>query len=65
VPGLGYTVNGGIASAAMDFQNSHETIWCGNVNKEGYILPEDNNVPKEYLDGIKYGSPAGLMQIMR
>ena len=65
VPGLGYTVNGGIASAAMDFQNAHETIWCGNVNKEGYILPEDYNVPKEYLDGIKYGSPAGLMQIMR
>ena len=54
-----------MASTAMDFQNSHETVWCGFGNpwkRKPYL---DNNAPKEYLDGVKYGSPGGLMMIMR
>jgi hypothetical protein len=64
VPGLGHIWNG-VASMAMDFQNNHETVWSGfgNPNKAGPMF--DNNVPKQYLDGTKYGSPAGLMMILR
>jgi hypothetical protein len=64
VPGLGRTWDG-VASMAMDFQNSHETIWCGFGNpwkRKPYI---DSNVPKEYFNGAKYGTPAGLMEILR
>jgi hypothetical protein len=25
----------------------------------------DSNTPKEYMDGVKYGGPAGLMQILK
>jgi Protein of unknown function (DUF1329) len=64
VPGLGSSWDG-VASSAMDFQNSHETIWSGFGNpwkRKPYL---DHNAPKEYLDGVKYGSPGGLMMIMR
>jgi hypothetical protein len=64
VPGMGRMWQG-VASSAMDFQNQHETVWCGFGNpwkRNPYI---DVNVPKEYFDGVKYGSPAGLQQIMR
>ena len=64
VPGIGRMWQG-VASSAMDFQNQHETVWCGFGNpwkRNPYI---DVNVPKEYFDGVKYGSPGGLQQIMR
>jgi hypothetical protein len=64
VPGLGSSWDG-VASAAMDFQNSHETVWCGFGNPWKRKPFLDNNAPKEYLDGVKYGSPGGLMMIMR
>jgi hypothetical protein len=38
------------------------------IRPEGlpYFKPYlDSNAPKEYYDGVKYGSPSGLMQIMR
>ncbi|MGH7916291.1 MAG: DUF1329 domain-containing protein [Candidatus Binataceae bacterium] len=55
----------GIAAMAWDLQNTHETIWSswGNKNKRSHYL--DSQVPKQYLNGVKYGSPSGLMQIMR
>jgi len=49
----------------MDFQNSLETIWSGFGNPGGHKLFLDHNAPAEYLDGVKYGSPGGLMMIMR
>jgi len=64
VPGLGWTWDG-VSSMAMDFQNSHETVWSGFGNpwkRKPYL---DNNAPKEFFNGVKYGTPAGLMQIMR
>jgi hypothetical protein len=64
VPGYGRMWDG-VASMAMDFQNSHETIWSGFGNPQRRKPYLDANTPKEYLDGIKYGSPGGLMQIMR
>jgi hypothetical protein len=65
VPGLGKSWNEIPSSTAMDFQNQHATIWSsfGNPRKIGGYL--NNQAPKEYLDGVKYGSPAGLMMIMR
>jgi hypothetical protein len=52
-------------SMAWDVQNTHATIWSsyGNPKLAGAYL--DFNSPKEFFDGVKYGSPAGLMQIMR
>ncbi len=64
VPGLGSSWDG-IASAAVDFQNQHETIWSGTAGKDGAWGYLGINSPKEYLDGVKYGSPGGLMTIMR
>jgi hypothetical protein len=64
VPGYGHMWEG-VSSSAMDFQNSHQTIWCGFGNpwkRKPYL---DGNAPKEYFNGVKYGSPSGLMQIMR
>jgi Protein of unknown function (DUF1329) len=64
VPGYGHMWEG-VSSSAMDFQNSHQTIWCGFGNpwkRKPYL---DGNAPKEFFNGVKYGSPSGLMQIMR
>jgi hypothetical protein len=50
---------------AYDLQNTHMTVWCGYANA-GKLFPYiDNEAPKEYMNGVKYGNPAGLMQIMR
>jgi hypothetical protein len=64
VPGYGHMWDGA-ASMAMDLQNSHATIYSsfGNPAKRGPYV--DANVPKEYMDGVKYGSPSGLMMILR
>ena len=64
VPGLDSSRDG-VASAATDFQNSRETVWCGFGNPWKRKTYLDNNAPKEYLDGVKYDSPGGLMMIMR
>ena len=64
VPNIGTSWDG-VSSMAMDFQNQHETVWSGFGNpakKKPYL---GINAPKEYMDGVKYGSPGGLMQIMR
>jgi len=64
VPGLGRTWDG-VASMAWDLQNTHATVWSGFGNpwkRKPYL---DHNAPKEYFDGVKYGSPAGLSQILR
>lgn len=65
VPGGGYRWRDIAESTAMDLQNHHETIWSsyGNPNKQGAYL--DLQSPKEYLNGTMYGSPSGLMQILR
>jgi hypothetical protein len=64
VPGLGDAWDG-VSSMAMDFQNQHETVWSGFGNPAKRKPYLDNNVPKEYTDGVKYGSPGGLQMIMR
>jgi hypothetical protein len=64
IPGLGPSWTT-VSSMAMDFQNSHETIWSdyGNPKQTGFYF--DHNAPAQYLDGVKYGSPGGLMMIER
>jgi hypothetical protein len=41
------------------------TIWSswGNQNQRTHYF--NHEAPAEYLNGVKYGSPAGLMQILR
>jgi len=55
----------GVSSMAMDFQNQHETVWSGFGNPSSTKPYLDTNAPAEYMDGVKYGSPGGLQQIMR
>jgi len=55
----------GIAAMAWDLQNTHMTIWSswGNKNQKSHYI--NDQAPAEYLNGVKYGSAAGLMQIMK
>ena len=63
-PPLGPTIDG-VASVAYDLQNTHMTVWCGYANA-GKLFPYiDFEAPREYMNGVKYGSPSGLMQILR
>jgi hypothetical protein len=64
VPGLGHTWDG-VSSMAWDLQNQHMTLWSGFGNPMKIKPYLNNNAPKEYFNGVKYGSPAGLMQIMQ
>jgi hypothetical protein len=64
VPGLGHTWDG-VSSMAWDLQNTHMTLWSGFANPMKVKPYLDFNAPKEYFNGVKYGSPAGLMQILR
>jgi hypothetical protein len=64
VPGLGDAWDG-VSSMAMDFQNQHETVWSGFGNPAKRRPYLDSNAPKEFTDGVKYGSPGGLQMIMR
>jgi uncharacterized protein DUF1329 len=64
VPGLGHTWDG-VASMAWDLQNVHMTVWSGFGNPGTHKPYIDFNAPKEYFNGVKYGSPGGLMQILR
>jgi len=64
VPNLGTSING-VSSVAYDLQNTHMTVWCGYANpwkKKPYI---NSQAPKEFYNGAKYGTPGGLMQILR
>lgn len=62
--GLGTTI-GGITSAAWDVQNDHASLYLDVANplKRGPYV--NKQVPSEYLDGAKYGTPGGLMMILR
>jgi len=64
IPNLGTSLNG-VSSVAYDLQNTHMTVWCGYANpwkKKPYI---NSQAPKEFYNGVKYGTPGGLMQILR
>jgi hypothetical protein len=64
VPQLGTSLNG-VASVAYDFQNTHMTVWCGFANPAKRLPYIDSEAPKEYYNGVKYGTPGGLMMILR
>jgi hypothetical protein len=64
IPNLGHSGRG-VSSTAYDLQNTHMTVWCGFANpsrRQPYI---NSQAPKEFFNGIKYGTPGGLMQILR
>ncbi|MGH7837294.1 MAG: DUF1329 domain-containing protein, partial [Candidatus Binataceae bacterium] len=65
VPGLGKSWNEIPSSQAIDFQNQHMTIWSsyGNPHKRAAYI--NQQAPKEFMDGVRYGSPSGLQMIMR
>jgi hypothetical protein len=64
IPKLGHSGHG-VSSVAYDLQNTHMTVWCGFANpwkRQPYI---NFQAPKEFFNGVKYGTPSGLMQILR
>lgn len=64
VPELGRTL-GGVTAISWDMQNTHATYWAGMGNPWKRLPYIDSQVPVQYRDGAKYGSPSGLMQILR
>jgi hypothetical protein len=64
IPKLGNSLNG-VASVAYDLQNTHMTVWCGFANQWKRQPFIDSQVPAQWLNGAKYGTPGGMMQIMR
>lgn len=64
VPELGRTL-GGVTAISWDMQNTHGTYWAGMGNPWKRLPYIDSQAPAQYRDGTKYGSPAGLMQILR
>lgn len=65
VPGVGRVITNSVGAASYDLQNAHATYWSSAGNPKGADPLFDSDVPAEYHDGIKYGSPAGLMQILK
>jgi hypothetical protein len=65
VPGGGYQWKDIAESMAWDLQNTHATIWSSYGNRKLAPAYLDFEAPKQYFDGIKYGAPAGLSQILR
>jgi len=55
----------GIAAMSWDLQNTHMTVWSswGNKNARSHYI--NRAAPAEYLNGTRYGAPAGMMQILR
>jgi Protein of unknown function (DUF1329) len=67
VPNIGHQWKSIPEAVAWDVENSHQTVWSDHGHpdwKHGGMLI-DQNVPQDYLNGVKYGSPSGLMQILR
>ena len=52
-------------STAWDLQAKHMTIWSSYGNPTRTAAYLDDKAPGEYLNGVKYGTPGGLMEIMR
>jgi hypothetical protein len=59
IPNIGHSWSG-VSSAAIDFQNSHETIFSSKGQPYLGI-----NAPVQYRDGVRYGSPSGMSMILR
>ncbi|MGH7933080.1 MAG: DUF1329 domain-containing protein [Candidatus Binataceae bacterium] len=65
VSGLGRVITNAVGAGTWDIQNTHASYWssAGNARMEEPLFNDD--APAQYHDGIRYGSPSGLMQIMR
>jgi Protein of unknown function (DUF1329) len=65
VPQLDRVITNVVGAATWDLQNAHASYWssAGNPTQTEPFLNQD--APDEYHDGVKYGSPSGLMQILR
>jgi len=65
VPGVGRAITNSVGAASYDLQNTHGTYWSSAGNPRGQDPLFDSEAPAYYHDGVRYGSPAGLSQIMR
>ena len=61
VPGGGYIPNIRGVNWMIDFQNLHASY--AHVGRDYFTV--NQNVPKQYYDVSRYGSPAGLSKIMK
>jgi hypothetical protein len=65
VPQLGRTITNVVGAATWDLQNSHASYWSSAGNLRHLEPHLNENAPVQFHDGVKYGSPSGLMQIMK
>jgi hypothetical protein len=65
VPGVGRAITNSVGAASYDLQNTHGTYWSSAGNPRGEDPLFDSDAPAYYHDGVRYGSPAGLSQLMR
>jgi hypothetical protein len=65
VPGLGRVITNAVGAASYDLQNLHATYYSSAGNPLSHEPFFNSDAPAEYHDGIKYGSPSGLSQIMK
>jgi hypothetical protein len=65
VPQLDRVITNVVGAVTWDLQNAHASYWssAGNPTQNEPFLNQD--APGQYHDGVKYGSPSGLMQILR
>ena len=61
IPGGGYLPEAAGVNWAIDFQNLHASMALVG----GDVFAVNQEVPKQFFDVTRYGSPAGLVKIMR
>ena len=64
-PQVGRVITNSVGAVTWDLQNSHASYWSSAGNPPGQDPLFDSEVPREYQDGVRCGSPSGLMQVIR
>jgi len=64
VPKGGYSLNPGWSHVDIDFQNQHISVLVPGPDPVHEILI-NSEIPSEYINYARYGTPAGLAQVMQ
>ena len=65
VPSHGRIITNAVGAASYDLQNLHATYYTSAGNPAGREPLFNSDAPAEFRDGVKYGSPSGLAEIMK
>jgi hypothetical protein len=64
INGVGTSILTTLAGQMWDLQNDHSTIFFTSAGSGRDVMVNDE-VPRQYLDILKYSTPSGMMQIMQ